>query len=73
MSTTKLYGYTVSAPKRMVKQIKKDMQDKRHYINWFNFSLGNIFYTDNGDYQVSMVNHSNKIIWFDHQYMTAVE
>ena len=48
MKTIKSYGYTVTAPKRMVKQIKKDMLDKKLHINWFNFSLGNIFYTDNG-------------------------
>ena len=64
--TTKLFGYTVSAPKRMIKQIKKDRQDKSCRINWFNFSIGNIFYTDNGDYQVSMADHKNKIIWFSH-------
>lgn len=72
MSTTKLFGYTVSAPKRMIKQIKKDMQDD-FLINWHSFSLGNIFYTDNGDYQVSMTDHKNKIIWFSRPYMTAIE
>ena len=72
MSTTTLYGYTVSAPKRMIKQIKKDMLDD-YIINFPLYSLGNMFYTDNGDYQVSMVDHKNKIIWFAHPYMTAVE
>lgn len=70
---TKLYGYTVSAPKRMIKQIKKDRQDKRCRINWFNFSTGNIFYTDNGDYQVSIADHKNKIIWFSRPYMKAID
>ena len=73
MKVIKSYGYTVKAPKRMTKQIKKDMQDKRCRINWFNFSLGNIFYTDNGNYQVSMVDHKNKIILFDHPYMSLIE
>ena len=72
MMTIKSYGYTVSAPKRMIKQIKKDMQDKWCHINWFNFSIGNIFYTDNGDYQVSMADHKNRIIWFGYPYMTAI-
>lgn len=73
MATIKSYGYKVKAPKRMIKQIKKDMQDKRYCINWFNFSIGNIFYTGNGDYQVSMANHKNKEIWFDHPYMAEVQ
>ena len=73
MAKIKLYGYTVKAPKRMIKQIKKDKQDKRCRINWFNFSVGNIFYTDNGSYQVSMADHQNKQIWFDHPFMTEVE
>ncbi len=72
MSTTKIFGYTVSAPKRMIKQIKKDMLED-YIINFPTWSLGNIFYTDNGNYQVSMVNHKNKIIWFTNPYMTAVE
>lgn len=72
MSTTKIFGYTVSAPKRMIKQIKKDML-KDYIINFPTWSLGNIFYTDNGDYQVSMVDHKNKIIWFANPYMATVE
>lgn len=73
MAAIKSYGYIVKAPKRMIKQVKKDMQDKRCRINWRNFSLGNMFYTDNGDYQVSMAEHGDREIWFDYQYMTAVE
>lgn len=72
MATIKSYGYTVKAPKRMAKQIKKDMQDRGCRINWFNFSLGNMFYTDNGAYQVSMADHAEKEIWFAHPYMAAV-
>lgn len=73
MTTTRIYGYTVSAPKRMIKQIKKDRPNKKIHINWFNFCLGNMFYTDDGTYQVSMVDHKNKIIWFSHPYMKEVE
>lgn len=72
MKTIKSYGYTVTAPKRMIKEIKKNMQDKKSNINWFNFSLGNMFYTDNGNYQVSMAAHADKIIWFDHPYMKPI-
>lgn len=73
MKTIKSYGYMVTAPKRMMKEIKKNMQDKESHINWFNFSLGDMFYTDNGNYQVSMEAHADKIIWFDHPYMKAVD
>lgn len=66
MATIKSYGYIVKAPKRMMKEIKKNMQDKKSHINWFNFFLGDMYYTDNGDYQVGMVNHKKKIICFSH-------
>lgn len=72
MKTIKAYGYMVTAPKRMMKEIKKNMQDKKSHINWFNFSLGDMFYTDNGNYQVSMVAHEDKIIWFEHPYMKPI-
>lgn len=72
MAAIKSYGYMVKAPKRMIKQVKKDMQDKRCRINWRNFSLGNMFYTDNGDYQVSMAEHGDREIWFSHPYMGEV-
>lgn len=72
MMTIKSYGYLVTAPKRMVKEIKKNMQDKDSCINWFNFFVGNMFYTDNGSYQVSMADHKNKIIWFGNPYMKPV-
>lgn len=67
--TTKLYGYTINAPKRFIKYIKKCKYIPNGKINWFNFVLGDMFYTDNGDYQVSMVDHDKKIIWFAHPYM----
>lgn len=73
MATIKSYGYMVTAPKRMIKEIKKNMQDKKSHINWFNFSLGNMFYTGNGDYQVSMVNHKDKIICFDYPCMKPID
>lgn len=69
MATIRSYGYIVKAPKRMMKEIKKNMQDKDSCINWFNFFLCDMYYTDNGDYQVSMVDHEKKIIWFDHPYL----
>ena len=66
METLKSYGYTVSAPKRMLKVVKKNMQDKRSCINWFNFFVGDIFYTDNGDYQVVIADHKNTFIQLNH-------
>lgn len=73
MSTTKLFGYTVKAPKRMIKQVKKERQDKNCIINWHNFTLGNMYYTDDGEYQVSFIDTAKKIIWFTNPYMTTVE
>ena len=54
MKAIKSYGYTVKAPKRMLKEVKKNMQDKRCCINWFNFFVGDMFYTDNGNYRVNI-------------------
>ena len=64
MKTIKSYGYTVKAPKRMLKEVKKNMQDKRCCINWFNFFMGDMFYTDNGDYRVNIADHENRTIQF---------
>jgi len=48
----------------MLKEVKKNMLDKRCCINWFNFFVGDMFYTDNGNYRVNIADHENRTIQF---------
>ena len=67
MSKTKLYDYTILAPKNLIKELKKMRQEKDLHINWFNFSLDEIFYVDNGrNYRVVSIDKDKKIICFEH-------
>jgi len=36
---------------------------KTHYINWFNFNQGSIYYDNNGEiYQIKNIDHVNKTV-----------
>lgn len=64
-----LYGYTVRAPKRFIKELKNIMRNQRSPLtNWKTWKLCEDVYTESGVWQVSMIDHNNKIIEFAHHF-----
>lgn len=65
-----LYGYTVRAPKRFMKELKKIMRNQRNPLtNWKTWKLCEEVYTESGVWQVGMIDHDNKIIEFAHHFL----
>jgi len=61
-------GYTVTTDQELISELFENEIEslngkKRHYINWFNFNQGNIYYDNNGEiYQIKNIDHVNKTV-----------
>lgn len=58
----KNYGYIVNCSCEMAKELQEMPQDT--VINWFNFNIGDAFYSGVGTYKCINVDHKNKVIKF---------
>jgi len=61
-------NYTVTANQDIITELFENelesLNDKKtHYINWFNFNTGSIYYNNNGEpYTIKQIDHENKTV-----------
>lgn len=62
MKTLKIFGFTVIAPTKFIKRLKKEMKNG-YDVNLQNFENGDMFYTDDCNYMCT--GKYEDLIWFD--------
>ena len=61
-------NYTVTVNQELISELYEDeiesLNSKRkHYINWYNFNQGSIYYNNNGEpYIIKEIDHLNKTV-----------
>jgi len=61
-------NYMVTAGQEIISELFENELEslnskKTHYINWFNFNTGSIYYDNNGErYTVKEIDHENKTV-----------
>jgi len=61
-------NYTVTVNQELISELYEDEIEslnskKTHYINWYNFNQGSIYYNNNGEpYIIKEIDHVNKTV-----------